>query len=1402
MSFLLGKAQNKNSVDIKDALGNTSATIDCGYPLNNGCFTITGTYPKINANNVYTVSSETYAPFLPLTKGTALNANLDDLYVKKIDIPFNFCFFGNLYNQLVIGSNGVITFNVSQLGNICFPTIVAANPNSLLPVNSIFGVLEDLVFSTAGDSEIYYYEDGVAPNRKMVITFYKGIISGCTDTSTSQIVLSEGTNEIDVFVDSKPLPCAVSKFKESLIGIQNSDGSVGYSPPGRNTGIWSASQEAWKFSPSGATVNPILTWTNSANQVMGSGASASVCPTKNDVYTLTAVYPVCGNYTVKGQFNVDFSADYPITTDYTKVFCSSGTAENINLDDYKANLTSQDPTLFKFSYYTSLGDAQNGTNASPTNVVVSGNTTYYVRVENKADSSCYKVVTLNFQFTASSNSISNSVTICDVNSDGVEADFLLSKLDRQLIPSGFSGTVTYFKNLSDAENNINAITNLDINTLTKFWIRLNNGECSAMFGPISVTFTLAPKINSPVNFAYTICDNENNGVEKFDLINNIGPLISRDNTLKFSFYYTYNEAYSGNTPGLMEIREGNYVLYVRVEDAGGCFSIAEANLSIVFTKVVAKDLPVYICFNGTDDVAVDLTKYETSMLVSPLTGVTIEYYNDYGNAVIQNAPLSSSTQTITDDGNFVTKIFYVRFTDAKGCFVVNKLSVNLVHPVPAISSFTFCDKLNDNVETVDLSPVAVQIVGNQSTATASFYESYSEAEAGTNSFLYYSLRDPDKNNLGTVTIYVKIVRFGCSEIYPIKLDLTSTPVVQVVSKVYDNVCDNNGDGIEIYDLTQNESSIYTDALPVIFTYYQNYDDTTGAYSNLIINPTQYPVNGVADVYAVVQFKDSGCVSVSKIHIKMNFLPAIKLHNAVLRKCDFQFNANELFTLSDAIPQMFYQSENLPDLSDCAVTYYKTQADANAGVSPINVAFIAMVSNETVWARFESNVTHCYSVASINLLTYLPPKAIDYTITGICDNNFDGIYDVNLMNYTGYMVNVFDPLNNFSFYLTQSDAINGLNPIPNPSNFSMNPFPSQIWVKIENIPGCSDVTSVKFTFGTKAVLLDPGPFELNFCDHGNDGSENIDLTQLESKIYSSGATFEYYLGFEDLNNGNKINNPSSYFYVAGTSPSKIFVKVNVSGFCPVFAEINLTSNKVPIFTLPDYYICPYNGDALDIAPDFSNLDIVHYQWIGPDGNTIATDQPSISNINEIGVYTLIVTSSKGCTYSVAFNVFPYDVPVITQVTTEDNKTYSVFVTANANKKVLYSVDTINWQESNVFRNLTKGIYNFYVKYKDEDCLGLAKEGFIFGVPNVITPNGDGVNDTWYVDDLHFFGGKPTNLEIYNRYGNKIFSQESATKLVWKGVDDTNSKVPTGTYWYVLKFPDGRLVNGWLLLRNRD
>ncbi len=69
---------------------------------------------------------------------------------------------------------------------------------------------------------------------------------------------------------------------------------------------------------------------------------------------------------------------------------------------------------------------------------------------------------------------------------------------------------------------------------------------------------------------------------------------------------------------------------------------------------------------------------------------------------------------------------------------------------------------------------------------------------------------------------------------------------------------------------------------------------------------------------------------------------------------------------------------------------------------------------------------------------------------------------------------------------------------------------------------------------------------------------------------------------------------------------------------------------------------------------------------------------------------------------------------------------------------------------------------------------------FEIPNVFTPNGDGINDSFFLNGL----GSNYQLTILNRWGQKIFYTTTPEKEFWNGTVN-GSENPEGTYFYILE-----------------
>ncbi|HZK94893.1 MAG TPA: Ig-like domain-containing protein [Prolixibacteraceae bacterium] len=97
-----------------------------------------------------------------------------------------------------------------------------------------------------------------------------------------------------------------------------------------------------------------------------------------------------------------------------------------------------------------------------------------------------------------------------------------------------------------------------------------------------------------------------------------------------------------------------------------------------------------------------------------------------------------------------------------------------------------------------------------------------------------------------------------------------------------------------------------------------------------------------------------------------------------------------------------------------------------------------------------------------------------------------------------------------------------------------------------------------------------------------------------------------------------------------------------------------------------------------------------------------------------------------------------------------------------------------------------------------------------VPNVFTPNADGVHDYFKIRCLYNYENPV--MQIFNRNGNLIFKKDHYGNLDYWGSEDQafwngrsanklnlmNNELPVGTYYYILKLGDGKVLTGFIFL----
>ncbi|MGA3015157.1 MAG: gliding motility-associated C-terminal domain-containing protein [Bacteroidales bacterium] len=257
----------------------------------------------------------------------------DDDVDGPFPIGFSFRFFGANFTQFYVAANGWMSFSANpNSAGVRDPKPV---PNTIpnYPKNVIMGPWIDLVPKTF-DSFVFYLTTGNAPNRQLIVMWcqvpmYSNPSSDCADSvATFQIILHEGTNTIEDQILTKK-SCPGWLENRATMGVENSDGSIGFAVPGRNNTSFTASKEGWLYTPLSVDsfaissipfhIEPMVpgdkivyNW-YAGSQYISSGQSIVVTPKETTWYTVYV--DLCTGLTLKDSVLVFVS--YPIPNAFT-----------------------------------------------------------------------------------------------------------------------------------------------------------------------------------------------------------------------------------------------------------------------------------------------------------------------------------------------------------------------------------------------------------------------------------------------------------------------------------------------------------------------------------------------------------------------------------------------------------------------------------------------------------------------------------------------------------------------------------------------------------------------------------------------------------------------------------------------------------------------------------------------------------------------------------------------------------------------------------------------------------------------------------------------------------------------------------------------------------------------------
>ena len=261
----------------------------------------------------------------------------------------------------------------------------------------------------------------------------------------------------------------------------------------------------------------------------------------------------------------------------------------------------------------------------------------------------------------------------------------------------------------------------------------------------------------------------------------------------------------------------------------------------------------------------------------------------------------------------------------------------------------------------------------------------------------------------------------------------------------------------------------------------------------------------------------------------------------------------------------------------------------------------------------------------------------------------------------------------------------------------------------------------------------------------------------------------------------------------SNPQTIYARAaSGEGGCAGIVDFDVSVLEVPTFDItPEVYFCI--DDVNKTFEFFEEFDT--YTWFDSEGNIISHN--THIEFTEEGTYTLEVTSTDyECVARRDIEVIFDDAPTVLDVVVEGNTIKVIASGGFGPYKYSYN-NGLTWHNSNVIHDVPSGIHEIIVQSK-YGCYSESKTFGVLGIPNYISPNGDGVNDFLQIRGLEAYPN--SNIKIFDRYGKLFIDRMLDSNFRWDGTY-MGRNVASGDYWYIITLEDGRKITGSISVRNQ-
>ena len=862
------------------------------------------------------------------------------------------------------------------------------------------------------------------------------------------------------------------------------------------------------------------------------------------------------------------------------------------------------------------------------------------------------------------------------------------------------------------------------------------------------------------------------------------PATPQDSIINWDWDFGNGVTYNGQFPPNQLYNVGLYSPSLTVTTAQGCvadtFYLDSITVGIIDTAGFT-----YFPIDQCAKVPVNFTNL--SVISVPYDSSEVTYYwffNDGFPPFVEG--LDQSHMYVSDTGYFdVTMV-----VDFRGCTDTVTVfdAVHINAPIASFgTSFVVCNPssfpvnfdITDNTIIGELSD-DVEMIYNWGDGTSTYFDDpdLDDADQGSTSHTYNAYGDYDVDQI------VHNYTTGCSDSIMLTLHVS-----QIEAEFYysqDTMC--FGTGLTLVDQTTSTHPVMTDTL------YNRYNMGNG---DSLYGPVQgytYPAPGI---YSVV-------------HLATNSLWCIDRDTTVMTIVE-------------------------PPNADVSV-------NVASGCAPLTAIFTNNTIVDTngidldyfVWEFFDGTIDTTYSVLQpmfdtfVNEGNYIT-SMIAYDIFG-CVSNADFVFTDLTKPTAAFVVNnVVCDLQDFTAFNQSTGAgpldyqwfldgnfentiLNYTNAFDEVESSLYNSVDHTITLVVADTNGCLDTLELP-------IVVSLPHADANFAFNGatlNAQGEFACPPVFASLIDSSNSYGTITNWNWAFGNGNfsTLQDPQNTYVYAGTYTSTLSIIdeygcVDDTTFLD-YVTINGPSGdpywvSVGTFCDPAYEF--YTGDQVGIT---------NVEWILGDGN-IVNDTSAFTYVYDTTanyVPMVIISDDNGCEV-------PYQLPQITNVFNELDAFFTASILEGEVSEIFTFIDgsttssfpIVDWEwdfgDWSQLNNTNADIDSYWgvngyqtITLTVYDANGCSATYSIqveitaeFLVPNVFTPNGDGINDNFQIDFDVFQG---YHYVIINRWGNVIVEEDDHHGIIlWDGTDQSDLECNDGVYFYKIS---GSLYDGTKIVKH--